>query len=191
MFCTSCGGRVEDGAAFTKCGRLLRGATAPSSGIQASPRAQLVQSTASTAQQAPWGAALLLQNGESVTRYWYADREIGQMATVNGRRRMVKQRIKGYLVLTTQRLAFVRERGILGKSYHIDLSFPIDKLSGLSMGGLVMKYVSISDSGGEQVFHVSGVGDEPQFASFRALIQEQLAKRQQTIEAEKRRDRTR
>ena len=131
MFCTSCGGRVEDGAAFTKCGRLLRGATAPSSGIQASPRAQLVQSTASTAQQAPWGAALLLQNGESVTRYWYADREIGQMATVNGRRRMVKQRIKGYLVLTTQRLAFVRERGILGKSYHIDLSFPIDGLSGL------------------------------------------------------------
>ncbi|MDG6911312.1 MAG: hypothetical protein JRN18_03090 [Nitrososphaerota archaeon] len=93
--------------------------------------------------------------------------------------------------MTTQRLAFVRERGILGKSYHIDLSFPIDKLSGLSMGGLVMKYVSISDSGGEQVFHVSGVGDEPQFASFRALIQEQLAKRQQTIEAEKRRDRTR
>lgn len=189
-FCTSCGARVEDGATFcTKCGHRLGGATAPTLGVQASPRAQPVQSGANAVHQAPWGGALLLQNGESVTRYWYADHEIGQMAIVNGRRQRVKRRIKGYLVLTTQRLAFVKERGVFGKSFHIDLSFPIDNLSGLSMGGLVMKYVSMTDSSGEHVFHVSGVGNETQFASFRALIQDQLLKRQQAIEAEKRRDR--
>jgi DNA-directed RNA polymerase subunit RPC12/RpoP len=111
------------------------------------------------------------------------------MAIVNGRKQIVKQRLKGYLVLTTQRLAFVKERGVFGKSYHIDLSFPLDDLGGLSMGGLMMKYVSISNSNGENVFHVRGVSNEVEFSTFRTLLQDQLIKRQQTVEAEKRRER--
>jgi len=57
------------------------------------------------------------------------------------------------------------------------------------MGGLMMKYVSISDSNGENVFHVNGVGNEAEFASFRTAIQNQLTNWQQAIEDEKRRDR--
>lgn len=131
----------------------------------------------------------MLQNGETIVRYWYADHEVGQLAIVNGRRQTVKQKFKGHLTLTTQRVVFVRERGVFGKSYHIDMSFPLDSLGGLSMGGLMMKYVSISDSNGEHVFHVGGVGNEAEFASFRALIQDQNIRRQQAMEAEKRRDR--
>jgi DNA-directed RNA polymerase subunit RPC12/RpoP len=139
--------------------------------------------------QTPWGGALLLRNGERISRYWGADHEVAQLAVVNGRRQTVKQKRRGYLVLTTQRLAFVQERGVFGKSYHIDLSFPLDTLGGLSMGGIVMKYVSISDTNGENVFHVQGVGNEVEFATFRTLIQNQLVEMQQEIEAEKRRDR--
>lgn len=131
----------------------------------------------------------MLQNGESVMYYWYADHEVGQLAVVNGRRQTVKQRFNGYLVLTTQRMVFMKERGVFGKSYHIDMSFPFDSLAGMSMGGLMMKYVSISDNSGEQVFHVRGVSSETEFAKFRAMIQDLITKRWQAIEAEKRRER--
>ena len=131
----------------------------------------------------------MLQSGESVAYYWYADHEVGQLAIVNGRRQTVKQKFNGYLVLTTQRMIFVKERGVFGKSYHIDMSFPFDSLAGMSMGGLMMKYVSISDTNGEQVFHVHGVGNETEFTRFRAMIQDQVTNRQKAIEAEKRRDR--
>jgi ribosomal protein S27AE len=139
--------------------------------------------------QTPWGGALLLRSGEGIARYWGADHEVAQLAVVNGRRQTVKQKFRGYLVLTTQRLSFVQQRGVFGKSYHIDLSFPLDSLGGLSMGGLMIKYVSISDSNGEHVFHVAGVGNEVEFASFRGAIQRQLEAWQQAVEAEKRRDR--
>jgi len=132
---------------------------------------------------------MILQSGESIVRYWSADHEVGQLAVANGRKQMVKQRFKGYLTLTTQRMVFVKERGVFGKSYHIDMSFPLDNLGGLSMGGLMMKYVSISDSNGEHVFHVRGVGNETEFATFRALVQDQNAKRQKEVEDLKRRDR--
>jgi DNA-directed RNA polymerase subunit RPC12/RpoP len=130
-----------------------------------------------------------MQSGESTKSFWPADNEIAQIGVVNGRRQTVKVRIKGFLVLTTQRLVFIKERGVFGKSYHIDFSFPLEDLRGLSMGGLVMKYVSISDSSGEHVMHVHGVGNEEDFGRFRALIQEQITSRQKAIESEKKRER--
>jgi DNA-directed RNA polymerase subunit RPC12/RpoP len=131
----------------------------------------------------------MLQGGESIMRYWDADHEVSQMGVVNGRSQMVKARIKEYLVLTSQRIVFVKQRGVFGKSYHIDLSIPLEGLMGLSMGGLMMKYVSLTDSGGEKIFHVHGMGNELEFSSFRSLIQEQTANRQKAIDAEKRKDR--
>lgn len=130
-----------------------------------------------------------MDNGESVIRYWSANHETPQVAVVNGRQQTVKTRARGYFILTTHRLVFVKERGVFGKSYHIDLSFSLEDLRGLSMGGLVMKYVSMSDSNRESVFHISGVGNETEFGSFKQSIRSQQAARRQAIEAEKRKDR--
>jgi len=131
----------------------------------------------------------MLQGGEGVTRYWDADHEVTRTSVVNGQSQTVKVRIKGYLVLTNQRIVFVKQRGIFGKSYHIDLSIPLEDVRGLSMGGLVMKYVSLTDTGGEKVFHVHGVGNDLEFSSFRSVIQEQTSNRQRAIDAEKRKER--
>jgi DNA-directed RNA polymerase subunit RPC12/RpoP len=189
-FCTNCGNEIGEGVAFcTKCGRPVETIAKPLSGVAKAQQSPQLLNGPSATFQAPWAGALLLQNGESVTKYWYADHEVGKMTVVNGQRRMVKRRIRGYLALTTQRLVFIKERGLFAKSYHIDLSFSIDDLSGLSMGGLMMKYVSISDSTGEHIFHVTGVRNEIEFTKFRTLIQDQLVQRQQAIEAKKRRDR--
>lgn len=193
MFCTKCGNELFEGGLFcTKCGQPVNVPSAatpnPSSSVPTNATSNLPTPVV-YAPSPPWGNVLILQKGESVSTYWYADHEVGQLAIVNGRRQTVKQRFKGYLILTTQRLIFVKERGIFGKSYHIDMTFQFDNLAGLSMGGLVMKYVSISDSSGENILHVRGVGNEVEFANFKALIQDQANTRQQAIEEAKRRDR--
>lgn len=130
----------------------------------------------------------MLQGEERIAAHWEADHEVASMGVVNGQRQMVKARIKGHLVLTSQRVIFVKQRGLIGKSYHIDMSIPLEDLRGLSMGGLVMKYVSLTDGGGEKVFHVRGVG-ELEFPGFRSAIQAQTTNRRKAMDAEKRRER--
>jgi DNA-directed RNA polymerase subunit RPC12/RpoP len=129
------------------------------------------------------------QSGESVCRFWPADHEVSRLGVVNGRRQTVKVRTKGYLVLTTNRVVFIQERGVFGKSYHLDFDVPLEGIGGLSMGGLMMKYVSLSGPGGENVLHVRGVASDAEFAAFSGLVQGQLRSRQKAIEAEKRRER--
>lgn len=179
---------MENDATFCgECGRALKspvGLTPPSSVPVQQPAPQHSQPRNPGP---PWSTALVLQSGESVASYWEADREIAQVGVVNGRSQMVKVRVKGYLVLTSQRIIFVKQRGVFGKSYHIDTSIPLEDLRGLSMGGLMMKYVSLADAGDEKVFHVRGVG-EPQFPDFRAMVQTQVGNRQKAMDAERRRE---
>jgi DNA-directed RNA polymerase subunit RPC12/RpoP len=139
--------------------------------------------------QPPWRSVLVLQEGERISHTWGANHEVAQMGVVNGTSQMVKVRIKGFLVLTNQRIVFVKERGVFGKSYHIDLSVALEKVTGISMGGLVIKYVSLSGPAGESIFHIGGVSNETDFRAFWTMIQDHISRRQQSIEAEKKKER--
>lgn len=57
-----------------------------------------------------------------------------------GRKRIedAKERKNGFLVLTNQRLLFLEEHGVFGKSYHQVLTIPLVKVGGISMGGLLV-----------------------------------------------------
>jgi DNA-directed RNA polymerase subunit RPC12/RpoP len=180
---------VETDATFCgQCGRALKSPVKEASSPSVPEYKRNPQYFQPGPVEAPWSGALMLQNGEVIGGDWEADHEIAQMGVVDGRSQTVKVRIKGFLVLTSQRIVFVKQRGVFGKSYHIDMSIPLEGLRGLSMGGLMMKYVSLTDAGGEKVFHVRGIG-EPQFPDFRAMIQSQVGSRQKAMEAEKRRER--
>ena len=188
-YCSYCGAEASaDSAYCSNCGKPISppgGATrAPATPPYPSPR------TAPAPQVVlPWSGALMPQSGESVCRFWPADHEVSRLGVVDGRRQPVKVRMRGYLVLTTNRVVFIQERGVFAKSYHIDFDVPLEEIRGLSMGGLVMKYVSLSGPGGENVLHVRGVASDAEFAAFSGVVQGQLRSRQKAMEAEKRRGR--
>jgi LSD1 subclass zinc finger protein len=138
-------------------------------------------------QPPPWRDALLLDDGELVQTSWHGDHSIEEMAVVNGRNQMVEVRKHGFLVLTSRKLVFMEERGVFNKSYHLDCGIQLESIEGISMGGLLMKYVSIGSAVGENKFHVDGV-DAKTFETYKEAIMSQIGLRKQEIEQEKARE---
>jgi len=100
----------------------------------------------------------------------------------------VKERKNGYLVLTTQRLLFLEEHGVFGKSYHQVLAIPLMKVGGISIGGSLSPFVSIADDVQTHIFHVYGIGKN-EFEPFRSLILDGCRRRKEELEAEKKKER--
>jgi ribosomal protein S27AE len=135
-----------------------------------------------------WEVAILFQKDEKVVNSWYGDHEVPTQMVVQGTTRNTKIRNKGVLVLTNQRLLFLEEHGIFGKSYHEAVAISLPKIQGISMGGTLMPFVSIADEIQPHVFHIDGIGKN-EFDHFRSLIIEQSQKRIEEIEAEKKKER--
>ena len=124
---------------------------------------------------------------------WRGNREIAQKVAVRGsygttRMQNVKERKNGFLVLTNQRLLFLEEHGVFGKSYHQVLAIPLMKVGGISIGGSLSPFVSIADDVETHVFHVYPIGKD-EFDPFRSLIVDECRKRKEELEAEKRKER--
>jgi DNA-directed RNA polymerase subunit RPC12/RpoP len=139
-----------------------------------------------------WQSAMLLEKNEQTVTSWYGDHETSERIVVKsgyGRRTQeVKNRKNGYLVLTSQKLVFLEEHGIFGKSYHPVMSIQLGKLGGVSMGGTLMPFVSIADENSVNVFHLSGIGKN-EFDPFRALIVEWCTRRKNELENERKKER--
>jgi ribosomal protein S27AE len=135
-----------------------------------------------------WETAILFQKNEKMIKAWYGNREVATQVVVQGTTVNRKLEKKGILVLTNQRLLFLEEHGIFGKSYHQTLAISLPKIQGISIGGTLRPFVSIADEVRPYVFHIDGVG-KGEFASFRSLITEQSQKRIEEIEAEKKKER--
>ena len=140
-----------------------------------------------------WESSIILEKGEKMVASWKGNREMTEKVVARasfGRKKVeeAKERKRGYLVLTNQRLLFLEEHGTFGKSYHQVLAVPLTKVGGISMGGMLSPFVSIADDAETHMFHVSGVGKN-EFEPFRQLITEQCCKRKEQIEAEKKKER--
>lgn len=140
-----------------------------------------------------WESSILLEKGEKIVTSWRGNREMTEKVVVRGsygRKRIedAKERKNGFLVLTNQRLLFLEEHGVFGKSYHQVLAVPLLKVQGISMGGMLVPFVSIADDMETHMFHVAGVG-KSDFEPFRQLIMDNCRKRREEIEAEKRKER--
>jgi len=140
-----------------------------------------------------WESSILLEKGEKIVTCWRGNREMTQKVAVGGqyggqRIQDAKERKNGFLVLTNQKLLFLEEHGVFGKSYHEVLSIPLAKVGGISMGGMLSPFVSISDDAKTHVFHLQGIG-KSEFEPFRQMIADECRKRKEEIEVEKKKER--
>ena len=140
-----------------------------------------------------WESSILLEKGEEIVTSWRGNREMTEKIVVRGsygRKRMedAKERKNGFLVLTNQRLLFLEEHGVFGKSYHQVLAIPLMKVGGISMGGSLSPFVAIADDMETHKFHIYEVG-KGEFEPFRQFIADECRKRREEIEAEKKRER--
>lgn len=135
----------------------------------------------------PWQDALLLDEGETISSYWRGNHAVNEMGTVNGRSEQVEVRKPGVLVLTSRKVVFLEERGLFNKSYHLDLGIQLESIEGISMGGLLMKYVSIGGTMGENKFHLEGIDDKV-FGTFKQVVLSQIEQRKEELEKEKAND---
>jgi len=137
--------------------------------------------------------SIILNKGEKVVDSWWGNHEVNVTKVEKGsfgRKTVVEGRIRknGALILTNQRLLFLIEHGIFEKSYHQVVATPLEKVGGITMGGMWHPFVCIADDVGTHVFHISGVGQE-QFEGFRKLVTGLRQKRREEIEAERKKER--
>ena len=79
----------------------------------------------------------------------------------------------GTLALTNQRLLWFERRGFLSKTERASFEIDLKNLQGVTCGGTLAKWVSITDNLGEYIFHLSGVGKK-EIEPFRDMILRQV-----------------
>jgi len=127
---------------------------------------------------------LVLEKKEGILTSWSGDREIATTVMEKGTSKAKKVKQYGSLVLTNRRLFWVISRGFFGKSYHPIFEIQLEDIKGVSSGGAVAKYISISDTQGEHVFHLA-----TDLERFNPLMQSSIKARKKQIEAEKKKER--
>lgn len=141
-----------------------------------------------------WKDSLVLEKDEIIVNSWEGSHQWvdGKWYAAQG---LVswddKKHDKGILVLTTRKLIFLHEKGTFRKSYHASFTIPIEKISSISMGGTIRKYVSLFLlNQKEAIFHLSDVKDDITLSQFREVVNKQITARKEAIQAEKVKDRT-
>lgn len=128
-----------------------------------------------------WQQAIILEKEEHVVHSWEGDYEkpYKSMKGDHRRRKYIEKeetkRKKGILVLTNLRILWFERRGFIGKSYHALFEIYLRSLKGISMGGRLHKYVSITDENTEYRFHLNGVGKK-ELETFKDMILRQAEK---------------
>lgn len=145
-----------------------------------------------------WQEAIILDQGEQVVHSWEGyyektyktmdgDFQLVTLGGHRGRRYREKEKAKpskGSLVLTNRRLLWFEKRGLIGKSYHALFEIFLTSLKGISMGGRLRKYVSITDEKGEYKLHLKGI-KEKELEPFKDMILRQVEKLKESPVVEK------
>ena len=130
-----------------------------------------------------WQKAIILNPNEQVLHSWEGDCE-RRHQTVVPKKGLIrtkyvaeeaKQRTSGVLVLTNQRLLWLERRGMLSKTHRPSFEINLRELQGITAGGAISKWVSITDGNGENVFHLGGVGKK-EIEPFSDMILRQVEK---------------
>lgn len=72
---------------------------------------------------------------------------------------------------------------MLSKTYRASFGIDLRELQGITCGGTIKKWVSITDKNGENVFHLRGVGKK-EIEPFRDMILRQVEKLKETVTKE-------
>lgn len=129
-----------------------------------------------------WQKAIVLNPNEQVLNSWDGNCERHHKAVVRQRVAVVfttnktvesKETHSGTLVLTNQRLLWFERRGFLSKTARASFEIDLKSLQGITSGGLVNQWVSITDNLGEYIFHLNGLGKK-EIEPFRNMILRQV-----------------
>lgn len=128
-----------------------------------------------------WQKAIMLNQNEQVLHSWdgNCEQHHKQVFKEKGliRDRYVSKEAKetnsGTLVLTNQRLLWFERRGFLSKTQRASFEIDLRALKGVTCGGAINKWVSITDFDGEYIFHLRGVGSK-EIEPFRDMILRQV-----------------
>jgi hypothetical protein len=133
-----------------------------------------------------WQKAIILNPNEQVLHSWDGDCE-RHHKTVEARMKIIgiggighktvdsKEIHSGTLVLTNQRLLWFERRGFLSKTQRASFEIDLRNLMGITSGGTIAKWVSITDRDDEFIFHLKGVGSK-EIEPFRDMILRQVEK---------------
>ena len=128
-----------------------------------------------------WQKAIILNPNEQVLNSWKGNceqhhKKVVKVKGLIGNKYVTKKAKEinsGTLVLSNQRLTWFERRGLLSNteraSFHIDLT----SLQGITCGGLIAQWVSITDNQGEYIFHLKGVGKK-EIEPFKSVILRQV-----------------
>jgi hypothetical protein len=130
-----------------------------------------------------WQKAIILNVNEQVLHSWdgNCERHEKQVFKEKGllRDRYVTKEAKethsGTLVLTNQRLLWFERRGFLSKTQRASFEVDLRGLKGVTCGGAISRWVSITDDDAEYIFHLRGVGSK-EIEPFRDMILRQVEK---------------
>jgi hypothetical protein len=126
-----------------------------------------------------WQKAIILNPNEQVLHSWDGNCERHHKAVVKaviGHRTVeAKETHSGTLVLTNQRLLWFERRGFLSKTERASFEIDLGNLKGITCGGTINKWVSITDSEAESVFHLAKVGAK-EIEPFRDMVLRQVEK---------------
>jgi hypothetical protein len=130
-----------------------------------------------------WQKAIILNPNEQVLHSWSGNCERNYKTVVPEKgfirtkyvSRDAKEQHSGELVLTNKRLLWLERRGMLSKTYRASFEIDLLNLQGITCGGLVKSWVSITNSNGESIFHLRGVGKK-EIEPFKDMILRQVEK---------------
>jgi hypothetical protein len=130
-----------------------------------------------------WQKAMILNPNEQVLHSWDGNCERQHKAVVaqkgliftNYKTVQSKEVHRGTLVLTNQRMLWFERRGFLSKTQRASFEIDLRNLKGVTCGGTIMKWVSITDTDGESIFHLDRVGKK-EIEPFRDMILRQVEK---------------
>jgi hypothetical protein len=130
-----------------------------------------------------WQKAIILNPNEQVLHSWDGNCERHHKAAVSRMRIYgfnvgnktvdAKETNSGTLVLTNQRLLWFERRGFLSKTERASFEINLQDLKGITCGGTINKWVSITDGEAESIFHLARVGKN-EIEPFRDMILRQV-----------------
>lgn len=135
-----------------------------------------------------WQKAIILNPNEQVLHSWDGNceqhhkqvfREKGLIMTRTVTKE-AKETNSGTLVLTNQRLLWFERRGFLSKTQRASFEIDLRNLKGITCGGTINKWVSITDGDGEYNFHLRDVGAK-EIEPFRDMVLRQVQNVKQTV----------
>lgn len=126
-----------------------------------------------------WQKAIILNPNEQVLHSWDGNCERQYKAVVKAfighKTVQAKETHSGTLVLTSQRMVWFERRGLLSKTERASFEIDLRNLKGITCGGTINKWISVTDNESESIFHLDKVGKK-EIEPFKDMILRQVEK---------------